>query len=162
MRKFFGFVAGILFGVNALAGEQIDFKVAVPDSWALVSYSPQENLWAYESAGGHHRLTVSILYYSESPGHAEQGRFLADFVEVRQGQSRAIAKSVQFGKVETPEHESAWVAKFDEFSDSGRIATTKAISSKVGIATFYLESFSSKEEHTRISIKLLSTTAFAS
>jgi hypothetical protein len=96
MRKIIGLVAGLLFGTTAMAQEQIDFRVEVPDSWKQVAYSSEDNLWEYESSDGKHRLTVSILYYSKEPTHAEQEQFLDDFLSVRQEQSSKIATDMKF------------------------------------------------------------------
>lgn len=162
MKKIIGLLAGLIFGITAKAQEQIDFRVEVPDSWELVSYSAEENLWAYESKDGSHRLTVSILYYSKEPNHAQQGEFLDDFIKTRQEQSSKIAPDVEFTEIATKEYESAWMAKYSETSSNGRFATSKAISSRIGIANFYFESFSSSAAHEEISSKILSTTGFAS
>ncbi|WP_367154902.1 hypothetical protein [Methylomonas sp. HYX-M1] len=162
MVKIIGLIIGLLFGTTSMAHEQIGFKVNIPDSWKLVTYSADDNLWAYESNDGNHRLTVSVLYYSKEPAHAQQRQFLDDFLKTRQEQSANIATNVNFSEIAVQEHKSAWVAKYNETSPNGRIATTKAISSKIGIANFYLESFSTYESHEEVSNIILSTTGFAS
>jgi hypothetical protein len=162
MKKFFGIIVGLIFGITTMAQEQVDFKVVVPASWKLITYSAEENLWAYESVDGNHQLTVSILYYSKEPTHIQQGQFLTDFLKARQKQSSKIGVAINYSEIDINEYESAWVAKFNEASLNGRIATNKAISSKIGIANFYFESFSSSEVHDKISSEILSTTGFAS
>jgi len=162
MRKFAGIIIGLLFVTVSMAQEQIDFRVDVPSSWKLEEYSEEDRMWAYESADGNHRLTVSVLYYSNEPTHAQQGMFLDDFIKTRQEQSAVIDKETTFSKTKLDEYETAWVARFTEVSPSGRYATNKAISSRIGIANFYLESLSSGEDHENVSKKVLSTTGFAS
>jgi hypothetical protein len=145
-----------------MAQEQIDFKVDIPESWALVTYSAEENLWAYESNDKSHRLTVSIHYYSQEPDHYQQGQFLDDFLKIRQEEASKIANDIKFTKIEIKDYKSAWVAKFNESSSTNRLATNKSISTKIGIANFYLESFSNSINHEKTSSKILSTTGFAS
>lgn len=162
MKKIIGLIFGLIFGTTSMAQDQVDFRVEIPDSWKLVSYSSEENLWTYESNDGNHRITVSILYYSKEPTHTQQGQFLVDFITTRQEQSSKVTTSTNFSETEIKEYETAWVAKFNEISTKGRLATNKAISSRVGIANFYFESFSNSEVHEEISEKILSTTGFAS
>jgi len=162
MNKIIVLIVGLLFGASSIAQEQIDFNVDIPESWKLVTYSSDENLWAYESKDGSHRLTVSILYYSEEPAHAQQRKFLDDFLRTRQEQSSKVATEIKFTEVDLKEFKAAWVSKYNEVSSNGRFATNKTISSRIGIANFYLESFSNSAVHEEIRNKILSTTGFAS
>lgn len=162
MTKYIGFIVGLILSVSSMAQEQVDFRVEIPDSWKLISHSAEETLWAYESNDGKHRLTVSVLYYSSEPSHAQQGEFLNDFLKTRQQQSSKIADGITFDETKINEYEGAWVAKFTEFSTSGRVATNKAISSRIGIANFYFESFTNSKTHEEASSHILSTTGFAS
>ena len=162
MKKLIVLIVGLLIGISSMAQEQIDFKVDIPEHWKMVTFAEEENLWVYESSDENHRLTVSVLYYSEEPTHIQQRQFLGDFLNTRQGQSSKIARDIKFSETETKEYQTAWVAKYSEFSSNGRIATTKSISSKVGIANFYLESFSTEDVHENISKTILSTTGFSS
>ena len=162
MKKIFGFITSLLLSTTSIAQEQVDFKVDVPQSWKLVTYSESEKLWVYESNNRNHRLTVSILYYSEEANHAQQGQFLEEYLVTRKEQSSKIAPGLTFSEVELKEYETAWVSKFNEASINGRLTTNKAISSRIGIANFYFESFSSHATHEEVSSKILSTTGFAS
>ncbi|TRY16093.1 hypothetical protein [Shewanella hanedai] len=162
MKKLIGLIAGLIFGATAVAHEQVDFRVAIPDTWKLVSYSTEENLWTYESHDGSHRLMVSVLYYSQETNHSQQGQFLNDFIKTRQEQSSKIETDIQFSETEIKEYEAAWVAKFKESSSKGRFASTKVISSKIGIANFYFESVSSSTFHEEVSDEILATTGFSS
>ena len=162
MKKIMGIIASLIFSSASMGQEQIDFKVDIPNSWKLVSYSAKERLWAYESNNGNHRLTVSILYFSKEPTHAQQNQFLNEFLKTRQEQSSKLISNSKFTEIEVNEYSSAWVAKFNEISPDGRFATNKAISSRIGIANFYFESFSSNAIHEELSNKILSTTGFSS
>ena len=162
MKKIIGLLTGLMLGVTSLAREQVDFKVDLPNSWKVASYSADENLWVYESNDGNHRLIVSILYYSKDPDHNQQGEFLDEFIKTRQEQTSKITPDVKFSEIVTDEYESAWVVKYSETSVNGRLATSKCISSRIGIASFYLESFSSSDLHEEVGGKILPTTRFAS
>jgi hypothetical protein len=160
--RIFTLVLGLIWSLTLLASEQEDFKVDIPDSWKLAHYSEEERLWVYQSDDGEHQLSVSILYYSQEPTHEQQAQFLDDFLKARrEWTSQAIART-EFSEVELTKYNSAWVAKFSEISGNGRFAVNKAISTKVGIANFYFESFSARQVHEEISDKILSTTGFAS
>ena len=145
-----------------MACEQADFKVDIPDSWKLAYYSDEDRLWVYKSNDGKHQLSISILYYSQEPTHEQQAQFLEDFIQVRREESSEAIERTEFSEVELSEYKSAWVAKFKEISSNDRFATTKAISSRIGIANFYFESFSTKYVHEEISVEILSTTRFSS
>lgn len=162
IQKIIAFLIALIAVKTVYAQDQVDFSVDIPDSWRLESYSKEGGLWVYESEDGKHRLSVSILYYSKEPNHSQQSEFLAEFVKTRKEQPSKLVSGTNFTEVVTKEYEGAWVAKFSEGSPNGRFAVNKSISSRIGIANFYFESFSSGKVHEEISDRILSTTGFAS
>ena len=155
-------LAVLIYGMVALGQEQVDFKVQLPDSWSLESYSEDENLWVYESKDSIHQLTVSVLYYSKEPSHSAQGQFLEEYISTQINQISHIASEPTFTDESIQEYESAWVAKFQVETSDAMYTSVKAISTKYGIASFYFESHSDKSKHEKVSATILSTTAFAS
>lgn len=144
---------------------QIDFSVELPPAWQLVSHQAADKLWAYESSDARHRLTVSILYFPTEPSHAQQGQFLKELLQSRQ--QAATNEQVEqvtstFSEIDIEEYDTAWIGHLAETSSDQRLATTKAIASKVGIATFYVESATNIEAHNDICRQILATTGFVS
>lgn len=141
---------------------QIDFSVELPPAWQLVSHQAADKLWAYESSDARHRLTVSILYFPTEPNHAQQGQFLKELLKSRQQAATNEQVTSTFSEIDIEEYDAAWVGHLAETSSHQRFVTTKAIASKVGIATFYVESVTNIDDHNDICRQILATTGFAS